>query len=333
MITKILTTILALTLISLISGSAFSQENRNKNLDRMMYTINPEVAILGPVYSDVSDSATKSKYASDLVRLILQAAHNKAFKYLEAGDFQAYHAFLTLGLTVPLHEGLYIQFRRAEALDLCRTEVNSGELLKKSSETAYNFFVQYLQTADKPFIPNCENLALGSQTQIIRGGDGSDLSIMQVSIRWHFDDFLANKKYESVAQTLDYGMEHLMNGFNPVYRNIDDYKCIVEGGSFFKKKKKKINYESLIKGIWAGKYNSGNIAKTCRFADASSPYAKHDAGFAKNLDKIMNSNGSISVDLVGDFKLEPTVAAAVKEVTDNMKNGTNNRTNLDRVVK
>ncbi len=328
MITKTLTTISAL---ALLSGAAFSQEARNKNLDRMMYTINPQIAISGPVYSDVSDSSTKSKYASELVRLILKAAHDKANKYLEAGDFQAYHTFLALGLTVPLHEGLYLQFRRAEAPDLCRPEVNNGDLLRKSSEPTYKLFAQYLKTPDMPFIPNCENLAAGKQTQIIRGGDGSDLSVMQVSIRWHFDDFLANKKYESVAKTLDYGMNHLMNGFNPVYRNIDNYKCIVEGGTMFKKKK--INYVSLIKGIWAGKYNSGNIAQTCRFADTSSPYAKHDSGFAKNIEKIMNSNGSIIVDMVGEFKLEPTVAAAVREITDNMKNGTNNRTNLDKIVK
>ncbi len=324
-------TIITFSALALLSGAAFSQEARNKNLDRMMYTINPQVAISGPVYSDVSDSATKSKYASELVRLILKAAHDKANKYLEAGDFQAYNTFLALGLTAPLHEGLYLQFRRAEAPDLCRAEVNNGDLLKKSSETTYKLFAQYLKTADLPFIPNCENLVPGKQTQIIRGGDGSDLSVMQVSIRWHFDDFLANKKYESVVKTLDYGMTHLMNGFNPVYRNIDNYKCIVEGGSMFKKKK--INYISLIKGIWAGKYNSGNIAQTCRFADRSSPYAKHDAGFAKNVEKIMNSNGSIVVDMVGEFKLEPTVAAAVKEVTDNVKNGTNNRTNLDQIIK
>lgn len=326
--TKLLTTLSA---FALLTAPAFSQEARNKTLDRMMYTINPAVAISGPVYSDVSDSATKTKYASDLVRLILKAAHDKAAKYQEAGDFQAYHTFLALGLTVPLHEGLYLQFRRAEAPDLCRPEVNNGDLLKKSSESTYKLFAQYLKSPEKPFIPNCENLPAGKQTQIIRGGDGSDLSVMQVSIRWHFDDFLANKKYEHVAKTLDYGMGHLMNGFNPVYRNIDDYKCIVEGGTMFKKKK--INYVSLIKGIWAGKYNSGNIKETCRFADTSSPYAKHDSGFAKNVDKIMSSNGSISVDLVGDFKLEPTVAAAVKEVTDNVKNGTNNRTNLDKILK
>lgn len=329
MTTKLLTTLAAFTLLS---SSAYTQEvSRNKTLDRMMYTINPQVAIKGPVYKDHSDAATKSKYASDVVRLILKEAHNRAQRYLEAGDFQAYHSFLALGLTVPLHEGLYLQFRNANGADLCKQEVQSGELVKKAGESTFKIFNEYFRVPAKPFIPDCSVLSGSNHTQIIRGGDGSDLSIMQVSIRWHFDDFLANRKYESVQQTLNYGMGHLLNGFNPVYRNIDGYKCLIEGGTIFKKKK--INYVSLIKGIWAGKYNSGNISQTCRFADASSPYAKHDAGFAKNLDKIMNFNGNLSVDLVGEFKIEASVAEAIKEVTGNVRNGTNNRVALDKILK
>lgn len=326
---KLLSTVSMLALLA--STAAWSQENRNKTLDRMMYTINPSIAIKGPVYSDVSDAATKTKYASEIVKHILKTADAKAGRYLEAGDFSAYYAFLTLGLTVPLHEGLYLQFRTAQGTGVCNTEANNGELIKKAGDATYKLFVQYLKSADKPFIPNCETIPGDKYTQIIRGGDGSDLSIMQVSVRWHFDDFLANRKFESVTQTLDYGMGHILNGFNPVYRNIDNYKCIVEGGTFFKKKK--INYLNLVKGIWAGKYNSGNIAQTCRFADTTSPYAKHDKGFARNLDKIVNFNGTLSVDLVGDFKLDATATEAIKEVVANLRDGTNKRTALEKILK
>ena len=328
MTTKLLTAFAALTLLS---TPAFSQDARNKNLDRMMYTINPAVAIKGPVYVDTSDAATKTKYASDVVRYILKEADAKAARYLEAGDFQAYYSFLTLGLTVPLHEGLYLQYRGVQGTDLCRTEVNNGELIKKAGDATYKLFVQYLKTPELPFIPNCETLSGDKATQMIRGGDGSDLSIMQVSIRWHFDDFLANKKYEDISKTLNYGMGHILNGFNPVYRNIDEYKCIVEGGTMFKKKK--INYVNLIRGVWAGKYNSGNIKETCRFANAASPYVKHDQGFAKNLDKILNFNGSLNVDIVGTFKLDAATTDAIKEIVSNMKNGTNNRTALSKILK
>lgn len=324
---KILSTIAALTLIS---TSVYSQENRNKTLDRMMYTINPNIAIKGPVYSDVSDAATKTKYASDIVRLILKEADAKASRYAEAGDFQAYYAFLTLGLTVPLHEGLYLQFRTAQGAGVCVPATQNGDLVKQAGDETYKMFVQYFKTVERPFIPACEAIAGDKYTQIIRGGDGSDLSIMQVSIRWHFDDFLANKKYEDVSRTLNYGMGHIMNGFNPVYRNIDNYSCLVTGGLF---KKKRIDYVKLVRGVWAGKYNSGNIAQTCRFADPSSPYQKNDAGFEKNLNKILSFNGNLVIDLVGDFKLDQASSDAIKEIVSNLRNNTNNRTALDKLIK
>lgn len=316
---------------ALMTSSLFAAEPaRNKALDRMMYTINPEITLGGPVYSDQSDAATKSKYGSDLVRLILKEADAQAKSYLEAGDTQAYYAALTLALTVPMQEGLYIQYRSVEGSGICNTDANSGALVQKSGETNYSLFTQYFKSPERTFFPNCENITSNKLTQIIRGGDGTDLSLMQVSIRWHFADFLANKKYESVQSTLQYGISHLMKGFNPVYRNLDNYKCIAETGIF---KKKKINYINLVRGIWAGQYNSGSITKTCRFDDSASPYKHHDKGFMKNLDKILAFNGTLSVDMVGDFKLDADVASAFTEVVSNLKNNTNNKTALDALLK
>ena len=320
--------------LAVLSTSAMSAE-RNTSLDRMMYTINPAVKVSGPVYRDQSDAATKNKYGSELVRLILKEADRQAAAYKEAGDMKAYYAVLTMALTVPLQEGLYIQYRGVEG-DVCREDANNGELVRKGSSTNYDIFNQYFKTPELPFFPNCEDIKTNKVTQIIRGGDGSDLSIMQVSIRWHFDDFLALKKYESVEETLQYGISHLMKGFNPVYRNITDYKCLAEGkGGLFKKKKaqKALSYTDLIRGVWAGQYNSGSITKTCRFADSSSPYKKHDIGFERNLNKVLAFNGTLSVDMVGDFKLDSDVASAFKEVVTNLQAGTNNRTALDALLK
>lgn len=331
MIKTIIGTISAL---AILSTSAMSAE-RNTTLDRMMYTINPDVKVSGPVYRDQSDAATKDKYGTELVRLILKEADSQAAAYKEAGDMKAYYAVLVMALTVPLQEGLYIQYRGVEG-DVCRTDVNNGELVKKGSAETYDIFNQYFKNADLPFFPNCEDINTQKVTQIIRGGDGTDLSVMQVSIRWHFDDFLALKKYESVEQTLEYGISHLMKGFNPVYRNITDYKCLAEKRGFFfrrKKAQKELNYLDLIRGIWAGQYNSGTITKTCRFADSNSPFKGHDKGFERNLNKILAFNGTLSVDLVGDFKLDSDVADAFKEVVSNLQNATDNRVALDALLK
>ena len=125
-----------------------------------------------------------------------------------------------------------------------------------------------------------------------------------------------------------------MKGFNPVYRNISDYKCLSSGGGWgIFKKKKPLNYIDIIRGVWAGQYNSGSITKTCRFTDSSSPFKGHDKGFERNLNKILAFNGTLAVDMVGDFKLDNDVAAAFKEVVSNLQNATNNRRALDVLLK
>lgn len=314
--------------LSCLTTSAFA--SRDTKLDRMMYTINPEIALSGPVYYDNSSSDDKSKYVSEVMRIILKEAHKKGERYLAAGDTQAYYAVLTMALTVPLHEGLYIQYRGVEGTDACNSDANNGVLVSQTGETNTEIFNKYFKDPQRPFLPNCEDIQSDNIKQIIRGGDGTDLSIMQVSIRWHFADFLANKKYEDIVQTVNYGLGHLMDGFNPVYRNVSKYKCI-GGGGFFKKKE--VNYVNLIRGIWAGKYNSGSITKTCRFAEFNSPYKGHDRGFERNLNKILELDKTLAVDLVGTFKLEDDVLLAVKEVRDNLLNNTNVNTSLKEVLK
>lgn len=325
------TSIASLATIALTLGCGEASESlplpHLKILDRMMYTINPSATIDGPQFRDQGDKFEKSKYASSLVSIILKEADQKARKYLEAGDTQAYYAFLTLGLTVPLHEGLYVHFRNVDG-DVCRADANSGDLVKKAGTTTYNIFTQYFKNPANPFFPNCETMKVTNGVkQMIRGGDGTDLSIMQVSIRWHFDDFLANKKYESVAKTLGYGFGQLLSGFDPVYRNAANYKCLFDDAG-----NKKVNYISLIRGIWGGKYNSGSISQTCRFADPNSPYKTHDILFAQNLDKILNFNGTISVDYIGNLMVQGNSAAAIREVVSNLMNNKNDRTALNKVL-
>ena len=110
------------------------------------------------------------------------------------------------------------------------------------------------------------------------------------------------------------GFDHLLSGFDPVYRNITDYKCLIEENGF----KKKINYISLIKGIWAGRYNSGSLSQTCRFVDANSPYRKHNLGFAQNLNKVLNFENIIPADYIGDLHVEGLSADAFREVVANL---------------
>lgn len=319
-------------LIFLLIGCAEADESgRIKVLDRMMYTINPNAVMVGPVFRDAGGKAERTKYASDVVTAIIKEADARARKYSEAGDTQAYYAFLIMSLAVPMHESFYLQFRNVDG-DVCRSNANNGELVKSVSTTIYKLFVEYFKKPQDPFFPNCEDMKVRKGVkQIVRGGDGTDLSMMQISIRWHFDDFLANKKYQDVSKTLNYGLGLLLDGFNPVYRNIANYKCLLDVNS--DGQQTKINYIKLIRGIWAGKYNSGSILHTCRFADPNSPYKSHDIVFAKNLDKILKFDGVISTDYIGNFNLDNNTSEAIKEIVKNLKENKNERRALNLLLK
>lgn len=319
--------VLGMATLALSAGAVHADE-RIKALDRMMYTINPAAKLDGPQFRDTASGSEKNVYVQQMVKAVLKEADAKASKYLEAGDTQAYYSFLTAALTVPLHEGLLIHFRNTDG-NVCMQDVNNGNIVKKVSEGTYRIFAQYFKDPKLPFFPECSEIKTSTGIrQMIRGGDGTDLSVMQVSIRWHFDDFLANKKYESVSKTVNYGLGHLMNGFDPVYRNVSGYSCIYDRSL----PKRRINYVNLVRGAWAGKYNSGSITQTCRFADPNSPFKNHDANFAKNLDKILGFNGVIHVDYVGDIRVDGAAGDAIKEIVRNLKEYKNERSALNRLL-
>lgn len=325
--TVALTSIVAFTTFGSL---AHAQSQRLSFLDRMMFTINPAIDYQGPTFRD-EKRQEMTAYYSDVTKIILEEAHVAAKGYLDSGDTQAYYAFLVLAMTVPLHEGLLIHFREvSNDGNICNDNANSGNIIPSSATTTRGHFKKYLKDGDTPFIVDCKDVR-NDQTvkQIIRGGDGSDMGMMQVSIRWHFDDFLAKKKYESVRGTVNYGVNFLMKGFRSVYRNSSNYRCISRRLS------SKVDYEALVRGIWAGQYNSGNLGQTCRFTDRNSPYRGHDVGFENNLKKILDFSTKKSLPVFSgiEAKMNAESEGALSEVIENFKKGTNNRNQLEKLLK
>ncbi len=322
---------------------------RQKWLDKMMSTVSKDLSIKGPVFKNTDvDSA---KYGSEMVKILLNEAHKKAKRYLEYGDTKAYYAFMTLALTVPMHEGLYMQYREVDdAKGLCSSHANSGDILfayteeklnakytpeeleaKKKGSTTFKNFTKYLKSGDTPLFPSCDKVANDQVIrQIVRGGDGSDISMMQLSIRWHSEDFLKNQKYLSMQKTFDYGLGYLMKGFKSAYANKKKYKCLKSGFLF----SRKFQYNNLIRGTWAGHYNSGQVRKTCRFSE-NGAYAAHDKGFKTNLDKVLayDSQNWIGYNEGLSFKLDADSLAAVQEIVTNHKDKSNTRTALEKILK
>lgn len=325
---------------------------RIKFYDRMMTTINPEAEISGPIF--INREQEKSQYAQELMKIILEEAHKKAIRYYNAEDYQAYYSFLVLALTVPLQEGLYMHFREVhDTTTLCNQHASIGNILfaptpekleekyepavleeKKASSSVYKHFQLALKNPERPLFPDCTNFEAtnGPIRQVVRGYDGSDMGMMQLSIRWHYDEFYSQKGIQSVRKTIRYGLNHLMNGFRPVLANQKNYKCLRKGWFLFKKKE--LSYENLIRGVWAGKYNSGSIKKTCRFADINSKYKAHDTGFSKNLDKVLayDENRIIGASETLGFKVNDQTHAVLKEVITNFKKKTNNRESIDSFI-
>jgi len=158
----------------------------------------------------------------------------------------------------------------------------------KMKNDSYHYFVHYLKEGKNPVVPECEDIKdYKVVNHLIKGGDGSDIGPMQVSVRWHYDDFLANKKYLSLEKSIEYalGDSFLMRDFKKVYYHLDDlaldksraksspYNCLVADG--------KVNYEKFIRGMWAGKYNSGQRKKACRIEQVPK-LQEYEALVAKN---------------------------------------------------
>ncbi len=309
---------------------SFQAHSRATILDRSMLSLHPQAQIEGPIFDYHGD---RQAYGDYFFSILINEAHEQASRYLKQGDTQGYYAFMLLALTVPLHEGLYVQFRTVDNTPgLCQESLNNGTRLQ--NEIAREFFQQtFLEVnshnKEVPYAVSCDQLIEEKRiNQLISGGtDGSDISVMQVNVRWHYDNFLGRGDYRSVERSIRYGLAYLMRGFRPVYANYENYHCLIED-------KSDINYEGLIRGTWAGQYNSGNITRTCRFADSSSPYTERDMGFKNNLEKVYEiaNGGMIGFNRQLELKVSYEVRAALEEIIVNFLNQSNDRDAIEQIL-
>ena len=307
----------ALTLLSAVSASAENIEL----LNMATFVVNPEAVTSGPVFKNTPER--RAVYGDQVAKLLLKNADKLASKYLEYNDPKAYNAFLVMALTVPMHEGFYVHFRetanvRSECVDYKSKYGKLGRIAKKK-------FKKHL--VKTKFLVKCKKIDENIPTvkSIMRAIlDGSDIGMMQISVRWHYDVFLAQNKFESVEKTIDYGLKHLMKGFEPIYRKANEFSCLTEGGNF--------SYQNLVRGTWGGFYNGGSVKGACRFAGVGHP---NDRTFKNNLEKVLAYPQTGLLGYNQDLRLDltPGVKAAVVEVINNVKNGTDNREALKEVLK
>ena len=302
-------------------------------------TVNPQVTstLSGPMM-DVN-SAEYSDYANKIIKIALEESHKNASEYLRTKEYKKYYAMMLMGLTVPMHEGLFIHFRKtAHVPSECNQEKQDGQTIKHKKYGVPNFLKAFVNKTT-PFFAKCSNLSNRQPiTQLIAGGgDGSDVGIMQISVAWHYENFLDSEKYKSVRSTINYGSSHLNRGMKAISRNASKYPCILKSNG-------QINHISLAKATWGGWYNGGQTKLACRFADKNSPHVNKDAGFAKNLSNMIavGDGGTFGITVARDKvtnakqgfwpAINTQSRRVIKEIVANLYAGTNNRTQLKKVI-
>lgn len=301
-----------LKILILIATTCFSLPSYSDWLSNQMYTLSPTVKVDGPV----QDLDQKRKYQSEIFNLILEEAEKLAREYSEVGDDKAYQAFILGALAVPSAEGQNIHFRKENNESLaCGERSNSGELLEKN-KNASRGFLEIFKKENNADIPGCHELINEEHVlRLIHGWDGSDIGIMQVNlaVAGHRRLYFSQGSWKSVRESIRYGLNIFKKGFNHAYRN--PTSCMLN-------QKGEIIYLNLIRGGWAGWYNSGNHQSNCRFADPNSPWAGNDRHMSSvlerllSMDKVENINQHYAME-ENDVKKMQNIITTFKNLTRN----------------
>lgn len=299
--TKLVTT-LALSLMTI-------QPLQADWLDKQMFTIAPYVQLHGPVQGTM----LTDQYNTKIFRIILEEAHDKAREYLQVQDYEGYWAFIIGALTVPLHEGSNLHFRKRDNNGrLCQERSNSGAIFSGSSKYSKTF-KRIFKDLQPTAVPDCYDFRDDPLVQqMLHGHDGSDLGIMQVNLYWHERNYLATGDWKSVRKSVRYGLGLYKTGFDGVYRNSNRYSCVNSNGG--------VSYYNLIRAGWSGVYNSGNLGASCRFANPNSDWAQNDINFKKSLDKILGLDDSVQ--RARSYKMAAFEDALLEQIVQHYKNKT-----------
>jgi hypothetical protein len=289
--------------------------------DGLFFSLSPTAAVSGPLSHPGNDGA----YVSDLFGVILRSADALAHPYLTQGDHRAYYAFLLGSLVVPYHESSLVHFRAVEPLGKrCIASLNAGAPLRKTPELS-RVFTRYFKQGAAPLVPNCSQLSPTQGTvQLLSSSDYYSNGIMQVAINWHEDGYVATGAFLRIPDTLTYGLQIFHRGFDAVYWNAKSYPCLKRTGGAAGDP---VNYKNLIRGAWAGVYNSGNLSSTCRFENARSPWRNNDVSFLSHLDAILTEGKSPFSRYMGGLE-----RAAFDELLTNFRTGSNRHQYLDRLI-
>lgn len=267
------------------------------NYRRSFVSLDDNISFSGLTHTPGKDGV----YVRALTGTLIQRAHElaKDWKHTEPS---VYYTFLLAALTVPMHESTLMHFTKRspeqfcyfsndflanfeenysalKALPLTRTveiQIQNANFLRDNFE---RFFQSSGMNAS--IFKTCDELNHKAQVQqILFSNDYADVGLMMLNSTSH-GDFFASGKIFRTDEVIKYGLNFLYDGFEEIVVNSNEHLCLSEAQGLEYHKR-------LIQGVWAGKYNSGNTSRTCRFTDLDHRFSTNDRGFETKLAQIFD---------------------------------------------
>lgn len=317
-------------------------------------------------YRGLFHNGDDSEFITRLFGQIIQSADKLAkedWYHPEENIYKHYNLFLLLSLVVPSHESALSHFTLREKSKYCYfsndvlnpihpkdhivdfyqkaiMNLDSGAKgyakQKRRFESKIrnaNFLTKYYPVFKKamgeiPFeLKHCDNVNSNNVYQLMFSGDYADIGMFMLNAKSH-GDFFARGGILNFDQVREYALKFLYSGFHKISLNSEDYDCLKD----LSKHDFEEYSQNILKGAWAGRYNSGNTGKTCRFKNPSDKFYSNDISYARSLKKFFKpTERKISL-FEKLLPLESIERKAFAELMENVKNQTNNRTYLDQVM-
>lgn len=295
----------ATLMVAILATPTFAWETPQSG-NSIFFTLNPRAKTSGPIQTNDSGD----DYVNSIFRVLVQQGHQSAQEYWEAGDERAYFSFLLGALSVPYHESNLQHFRKLNYLGSnCVSELNNGADLKQAGAYLYRIFRKYFKGSTSPVVPNCEAFSSNQgAVQLLSSYDRYSVGLMQVALNWHMDGYVTTGAYLSVASTAQFGLGLFKTGFDRIYRASFEYPCLTKNPI---RRGDPVNYVSLVRGAWAGAFNSGDVGQTCRFDDRSSTWRQsNDDPFYREIQSLLYGGSLYHQKLTG------TSFLAFREIID-----------------
>lgn len=176
-------------------------------------------------------------------------------------------------------------------LNTHRIRLSNTKFLTKNIKIFYDAYQR-----EGVFVTCSELAHLSRVNQILFSNDYADIGLMMFNAKSH-GEFFFTEQFKNTDKVIDYGLSFLYEGFNKIayyasggiLENIRYFSSLSCYDDFSES-----SFESkldLLRGSWAGKYNSGKVRRSCRFARTDKGYAdtiggRNDQNYLMNLARL-----------------------------------------------